>query len=97
MGGLTHTTIECMLGNVHHSMNHGLLPEFESQQRLNAVVQVQLLLQKAARHVLLQRKRYPDTINGTKMRGMSWRAPGLQQAPTVVLITGCSSISSSAS
>ena len=66
MGGLTHTTIECMLGNVHHSTNHGLLPEFESQQRLNAVVQVQLLLQKAARHVLLQRKRYPDTINGTK-------------------------------
>ena len=66
MGGLTHTTIECMLGNVRHSMNHGLLPEFESQQRLNAVVQVQLLLQKAARHVLLQRKRYPDTINGTK-------------------------------
>ena len=54
MGGLTHTTIECMLGNVRHSMNHGLLPEFESQQRLNAVVQVQLLLQKAARHVLLQ-------------------------------------------
>ena len=66
MGGLTHTTIECMLGNVHHSMNHGLLPEFESQQRLNAVVQVQLLLQKAVRHALLQRKRYPDTINGTK-------------------------------
>ena len=66
MGGLTHTTIECMLGNVRHSMNHGLLPEFESQQRLNAVVQVQLLLQKAARHALLQRKRYPDTINGTK-------------------------------
>ena len=97
MGGLTHTTIECMLGNVHHSMNHGLLPEFESQQGLNAMVQVQLLLKKAVRHALLQRKRYPDTINGTKMRGMSWRAPGLQQAPTVVLMTGCSSISSSTS
>ena len=97
MGGLTHTTIECMLGNVHHSMNHGLLPEFESQQRLNAVVQVQLLLQKAARHVLLQRKRYPDTINGIKSRRTSGRALGLQQAPTVVLITGCSSVSSCAS
>ena len=97
MGGLTHTTIECMLGNVRHSMNHGLLPEFESQQRLNAVVQVQLLLQKAARHVLLQRKRYPDTINGIKTHRTSGRALGLQQAPTVVLITGCSSVSSSTS
>ena len=97
MGGLKHTTVECMLGNVHHSMNHGLLPEFESQQRLNAVVQVQLLLQKAARHVLLQRKRYPDTINGIKSRRTSGRALGLQQAPTVVLITGCSSVSSSTS
>ena len=45
MGGLKHTTVECMLGNVHHSTNHGLLPEFE--QRLNTMVQVKTLLRKS--------------------------------------------------